>query len=67
MYDTVGGLERRIDAEMISGLRQDEVTSAERMGALLKAKPIERAPFFLYNCWGFCARNVGYTIAEKKF
>jgi len=48
----------------ISGLRQDEMTSAERMDALIKGKPIDRVPFFLYNSWGFCARNVGYTTGD---
>ena len=57
-------LVRRISMENLSGLRQDEMTSAERMEALLKGKSIDRVPFFLYNSWGFCARNVGYTTGN---
>ena len=47
-----------------TGLRQDEITSAERMEALLRGKPIDRVPFLFYNSLGFCAKNTGYTIAD---
>jgi len=59
--------------EKISGLRQDEMTSAERMEALLKGKPIDRVPLLLFASLGFCGRNVGYSFAtmyddpEKSF
>lgn len=40
------------------------MSSAERMEALLQGKLIDRVPFLLYNSLGFCAKNVGYTIAD---
>ncbi len=57
--------------------RQDKMTPAERMSALLSGKPIDRVPLSLFDMscgtgW-FCARNVGYPIAsvyndpEKSF
>lgn len=49
--------------EKIRGLRQDEMTSAERLDALLKGKPIDHVPFLLFGGSGFCARNVGYPLA----
>lgn len=48
----------------MSGLRQDEMTSAERMDALLKGKPIDRIPLTNFGIREFCARNVGYAIAD---
>ena len=48
------------------------MTSAERIEALLKGKPLDRIPM-LYFILGFCARNVGYPVAtiysnpEKSF
>ena len=59
--------------EMLRGLRQDEMTAAERMAALLKGEPIDRVPFLLFSGLGFCARNVGYSFdsmynePEKSF
>jgi len=52
--------------------RQDRMTPAERMRALLGGQPIDRVPLFLA-ARGFCARNVGYPISamysdpEKSF
>lgn len=57
----------------ISGLRQDEMTSAERMDALLRGKPVDRVPLILFAGLGFCGRNAGYSAAtmysdpEKSF
>ena len=53
-------------------MKQDRMTSAERVEALLKGKPLDRAPFFSF-ILGFCARNVGFPVAtiyrdpEKSF
>ena len=52
--------------------KQDRMTPAERMRALLAGQPIDRVPFFPFTR-GFCARNVGYplesfyTDPEKSF
>ena len=52
--------------------KQDKMTSAERMAAILKSKPIDRVPLFLF-AKGFSVRNVGYPVAaiyndpEKSF
>jgi len=59
--------------EKMSGLRQDEMTSEERMDALIKGKPVDRVPLLLFGGQGFCARNLGYPFAamysdpEKSF
>ena len=53
-------------------MKQDKMTSAERMNALLKGKPVERVSFLSF-ILGFCAKNVGYPVAtiysdpEKSF
>ena len=55
------------------GLRPDEMTSAERINALVKGQRIDRVPLLLFFSLGFCARNVGYSFAsmyndpEKSF
>jgi len=52
--------------------RQDKMTSAERISALLNGKPVDRVPLYPF-ILGFCARNVGYPVAtiyndaEKSF
>ncbi|MDP2916807.1 MAG: uroporphyrinogen decarboxylase family protein [Dehalococcoidia bacterium] len=46
------------------GLRPDEMTSAERFDALFAGKPIDRIPLLMFSGYGFCARNVGYTLAD---
>lgn len=46
----------------IKAIRQDKMTSVERIDALLRGKPIDRVPFYHF-ILGFCARNVGYPIA----
>jgi uroporphyrinogen decarboxylase len=43
-------------------MRQDRMTSAERLEALLNGKPVDRVPFLSF-ILGFCAKNVGYPIA----
>ena len=53
-------------------MKQDRMTSAERVDALLKGKPLDRVPFFPF-ILGFCAKNVGYPVntiysdPEKSF
>jgi uroporphyrinogen decarboxylase len=53
-------------------MKQDRMTSAERIEALLKGKPLDRIPLLSF-ILGFCARNVGYPVAtiysdpEKSF
>ena len=53
-------------------MKTDRMTSAERMDALLKGKPVDRVSFFSF-ALGFCAKNVGYPVAtiysdpEKSF
>jgi uroporphyrinogen decarboxylase len=42
-------------------MRQDRMTPAERMDALLKGRPVDRVPFLPF-ALGFCARNVGYPV-----
>ncbi|MFC1860913.1 uroporphyrinogen decarboxylase family protein [Chloroflexota bacterium] len=59
--------------EKIDGLRPDEMTSAERMEALLKGQPVDRVPLIFFSGMGFCARNLGYSLTamyddpEKSF
>jgi len=54
------------------GVRQDEMTSAERMAALVQGKPLDRIPFVPF-ILGFAARNTGFPITsfyedpEKSF
>lgn len=51
---------------------QNIVTSAERVGTILSGQKVDRVPFWPF-ILGFCARNVGYPIAniysdpEKSF
>jgi len=47
------------------GIRQDEMTSAERLGALIDGKPIDRVPITNFGMREFSALNVGYTIADS--
>jgi len=53
-------------------MRQDRMTSAARLDALLKGEPLDRVPFLSF-ILGFCAKNVGYPVAaiysdpEKSF
>jgi uroporphyrinogen decarboxylase len=53
-------------------MKQDRMTSAERIEALIKGKPLDRVPMLSF-ILGFCARNVGYPVAtiysepEKSF
>jgi uroporphyrinogen decarboxylase len=53
-------------------MKQDRMTSAERMDALLTGKPLDRVPFLSF-ILGFCAKNVGYPVStiysdpEKSF
>jgi uroporphyrinogen decarboxylase len=53
-------------------MRQDSMMREERMDALLKGRPVDRASFFSF-ILGFCARNVGYPVRtiysdpEKSF
>ena len=52
----------------MSQLKHDMMTTRERMNALLAGEPVDRVPFAPFNmsCGtpGFCARNVGYPIAN---
>ncbi len=61
----------------VRGLRQDKMTVAERMSALLSGKPVDRVLLSLFDMscglgW-FCTKNVGYPIdstysdPEKSF
>jgi len=56
----------------MEAFERDEMTSAERLDALLAGQPIDRVPFFLF-VRGFAAKTVGYSIgdmytdAEKTF
>lgn len=45
------------------GLRQDEMTSAERMTTILNGQPIDRVPLCLF-AREFCSKNVGKTLAS---
>jgi uroporphyrinogen decarboxylase len=47
------------------GIRQDEMTSARRLKALLEGKPIDRIPITNFGMREFCALNLGYTIADS--
>ncbi|MBW1998421.1 MAG: uroporphyrinogen decarboxylase family protein [Deltaproteobacteria bacterium] len=51
--------------EQSIGIRQDEMTSGERLEALLAGKPIDRIPITNFGMREFSAINVGYTIAES--
>ncbi|MFH1639006.1 MAG: uroporphyrinogen decarboxylase family protein [Chloroflexota bacterium] len=42
--------------------REDRMTRAERMNALLNGKPVDRVPFLCF-ILGFCAKNAGYPVA----
>jgi len=43
-------------------LKQERMTSAERLDAVLAGRPVDRA-LFLSFILGFCARNVGYPVS----
>ena len=43
-------------------MKKTEMTSAERMEALLEGKPLDRVPL-LYFILGFCAKNLGLPVA----
>ncbi len=43
--------------------RQETMTHKERLNALYNRKPTDRVPF-IHRGYGFCARNVGYNIAD---
>ena len=53
-------------------LKRDDMTSDERVAAILRGKPIDRVPLFLF-AKGFSVRNAGYPVAtlyndpEKSF
>ena len=44
-------------------MKQDRLTRAERLNALLEGRPLDRVPFFSF-ALGFCARNVGSHVAD---
>ncbi|MBW1803614.1 MAG: hypothetical protein JRJ85_23150, partial [Deltaproteobacteria bacterium] len=48
-----------------NGIRQDEMTSSERLEALLQGKPIDRVPITNFGMREFSALNLGYTIADS--
>jgi len=58
--------------EQVKRPRRDEMTTAERMDALLSGRQVDRIPFFPF-ILGFCGRNVGFPLAsiyndpEKSF
>ena len=43
-------------------MRQEKMTSNERLEVLLKVEQLDRVPFLSF-ILGFCARNVGYPVA----
>jgi len=45
-------------------MRQDEMTSKERLEALLEGRSIDRVPLTNFSMREFSALNVGYTIAD---
>ena len=53
-------------------MKQDTITSSQRIEALLNGKLPDRVPLFHF-ALGFCAKNVGYTVStiyrepEKSF
>jgi uroporphyrinogen decarboxylase len=53
-------------------MRQDRMTSSERLNALLKGEAVDHVPLLCF-ILGFCAKNVGYPVAtiysdpEKSF
>ena len=47
------------------GIRQDAMTSAERLDSLLEGKPIDRVPITNFGMREFSALNLGYTIADS--
>jgi uroporphyrinogen decarboxylase len=44
-------------------MKQDRLTRAERLNALLEGRPLDRVPLFSF-ALGFCARNVGFPVAD---
>ena len=44
-------------------MKTEGMPSAERLSALLKGEPVDRVPFLSF-ILGFCARNVGYSVAS---
>lgn len=43
--------------------RHERMTHKERMDAIIKRQPTDRIPF-IHRGYGFCAKNVGYSIAD---
>lgn len=43
-------------------MRQEKMTSQERLEALFRGEPLDRVPFLSF-ILGFCAKNVGYPVA----
>lgn len=43
--------------------KREEMSSRERMEALYRREPVDRVPF-VHRGYGFCAKNVGYPIAD---
>jgi uroporphyrinogen decarboxylase len=48
---------------MLDNPKPDRMTPMERLDALMAGDPIDRIPFFPF-ALGFCAQNVGYSLAE---
>ena len=44
-------------------LRGDEMSSRDRMNALLKGKPVDHVPLYLF-ARGFCAKNAGMNLSD---
>ena len=42
--------------------RREQMTSSERLKALIEGKPVDRVPFLSFSL-GFCARNTGYPVS----
>ena len=45
------------------GIRQDKMSSGERLAAMVKGKPMDRIPFIPF-ILGFAAKNVGISLAD---
>jgi uroporphyrinogen decarboxylase len=61
-----------MEGDEMTQFKQDQMSSAERMGAIMMGKPVDRIPFHPQSLGGFYAINAGYSIFDvyydmKKF
>lgn len=47
--------------------KKDQMTSAERMSAIMMGKPVDRVPFHPQSMGGFFAFNTGYSIFDVYY